>query len=178
MAEQNYVGIMLDCPGSMGSVLEEVKSALLKILEIAEKNKTPLAIWAFAGWEAPAARPVVPFGLNKATAAKQIKNLHVGGWTTFTPAFEEICQEMVDLDGRRTLIVILDGQVSDPQETQKALAAYGDRVEVIALLLSSGFNSAEIARLQNHDTFSPQFRTLPAEELVQIVGELLTEAAK
>ena len=178
MAEKNYVGIMLDCSGSMGTVLEEVKKTLLEILDRAEESKVPLAIWAFAGWEAPAARPVVTFGLNKTTAAKHIETLRVGGWTTFTPAFEEICQKMVNLDGRRTLIVILDGQVSDPQETQKAITAYRDRVEVITLLLSDGFTSAEMARLQNHDIFSPQFRTLPAGELARVVEELLAEAAK
>jgi Mg-chelatase subunit ChlD len=178
MAEKNYVGIMLDCSGSMGSVLEEVKSALLKILDTAEKNKTPLAIWAFSDWEKPAARPVVTFGLDKAVAAKNIVALRADRGTTFAPAFTEICQEMMALPGQSTLIAILDGPVFDPEATKAAVTAYQDQITVVKILLSDYLTPAKMLDLQNLDIFTPQFTIPSAVDLIPIIEKVLAEAAK
>jgi Mg-chelatase subunit ChlD len=178
MAEQNYAGIMLDCSGSMGPDLEEVKKALLQILVTAEQNEVPLAIWAFSDWKKPAAHPVVTFGLDKATATKNIVALEAAAGTTLAPAFTEVCQEMMALDGQRTLIVILDGPVFDPEETKAAVAAYQDQIAVVNILLSDYLTPAKMLDLQNLDIFTPQFTVPSAVGLIPIIEKVLAEAAK
>ncbi|MER3536073.1 MAG: VWA domain-containing protein [Thermus sp.] len=115
-AEGAAVVLILDTSGSMrGEKLALAVEGALRLVEAAsaEDRLGVIAFSSEARWVFRP-RPMTPQG--KKEAESLLRSLGAGGGTVLGPAYREAVLALSELPGRRAILVLSDGEVSDPKE--------------------------------------------------------------
>jgi Mg-chelatase subunit ChlD len=139
------IGVLVDCSGSMGGVMEEVRKAVLSIYFAADSLKVPMAVWGFSDWSRNPAATLVPYGMNNKLAPEAIAGLDAVGGTVLAPALRKAREAVKGVQAdRRVLLVIHDGQPYDMSESVKQVRAMSRETEVVGIFLGSGYTNADL----------------------------------
>ncbi|WP_045245841.1 vWA domain-containing protein [Thermus filiformis] len=107
--------LVLDVSGSMqGEKLALAVEGALRLVEAASEEDR-LGVIAFSGearWVFRP-RPMTPQG--KKEAQSLLRSLGAGGGTVLGPAYREAVSALREIPGRKAILVLSDGEVSDPQ---------------------------------------------------------------
>lgn len=116
------IGVLVDCSGSMGSVMAGVGKSVLATYMTAEAANVPFAVWGFSD-KNPVAE-IIPFGASPQRATEAIAGLDAVGGTVLAPALRDAAKKIMDQRADcRVLLVIHDGQPSDVAASTEAIAA-------------------------------------------------------
>jgi len=168
------LGVLVDCSGSMGGSMEEVRKAVLATYLAADALHIPMAVWGFSDWHSPAAAPVVTYGMNNKLAPEYIAGLGAHGGTVLSPAFKEAREAMLkNKADKNVFLVIHDGQPSDMGPAICAIQSTKRQVEVIGIFLGDGLTNADLVAPMKELFADRLIVAEDADRLMTILGTFL-----
>jgi Mg-chelatase subunit ChlD len=173
------LGILVDCSGSMGGAMDEVRKAVLGTYFAADAIRVPMAVWGFSDWSRPAAAPVVPFGMSSTLAPEFIAGLDAVGGTALRDAFDEAAEAIKKQPAdRHVLMVIHDGQPSDMARSVEAIKREKRNLEVIGIFLGDGRMNADLIAPMRELFADKLISANDADELMVILGGFLVKVLR